>query len=54
VEGVMGEGLVIAAWVSVWEGLAALLMNWPPLVRERWVYRRFVDVAYFFSSLETL
>jgi hypothetical protein len=38
VKGVMAEGLVIAAWVSVWEGLAGLLMNLPPLIYTRRVY----------------
>lgn len=40
VEGVMAEGLVIAAWVSVWEGLAGVLMNLPPLLRTRRVFHR--------------
>ncbi|VGO18127.1 hypothetical protein [Pontiella sulfatireligans] len=40
VEGVMAEGLVIAAWVSVWEGLAGVLLNLPPLLRTRRVYHR--------------
>lgn len=38
VEGVMAEGLVIAAWVSVWEGLALLLMNGPALLKDRRLY----------------
>ncbi len=38
VEGVMAEGLVIAAWVSVWEGLALLLMNGPVLLKNRRLY----------------
>ncbi|WP_136059642.1 TetR/AcrR family transcriptional regulator [Pontiella sulfatireligans] len=49
IEGVMAEGLVIAAWVSVWEGLAALLMNWPPLLRTRRVYHRLSSATYSFS-----
>lgn len=54
VKGMMAEGLVIAAWVSVWEGLAALLMSWKPLVHERPIYRRFVEADYSFTSQETL
>lgn len=42
VKEVMSEGWVIAAWVSVWEGLAALLMNLGPLSRTRKVYQRLV------------
>lgn len=38
VEGVMAEGLVIAAWVSVWEGLALVLMNGPVLLKNRRLY----------------
>lgn len=53
-EGVMAEGLVIAAWVSVWEGLAALLMNWKPLLSERAVYRRLVAAKYSFRCPESL
>ena len=37
---VLAEGLVIAAWVSMWEAIAGLLMNWQPLVRDRLIYRR--------------
>lgn len=49
VEGVMAEGLVIAAWVSVWEGLAALLMNWRLLLNDRRIYRRLSVAEYAFS-----
>jgi hypothetical protein len=49
IEGVMAEGLVIAAWVSVWEGLAALLMNWPSIVRTRHVYSRLANATYSFG-----
>ena len=40
VKSIMAEGLVIAAWVSMWEAMAGLLMNWQPLVRERLIYHR--------------
>ncbi|MCF7849748.1 MAG: hypothetical protein K9M45_12935 [Kiritimatiellales bacterium] len=40
VESIMAEGLVIVAWVSMWEAIAGLLMNWQPLVRERMIYHR--------------
>lgn len=50
VRAVLIEGLVIAAWMSVWEGLAALLMNWPTLIRERRIYRRLANAAYSFRS----
>lgn len=49
IKGVMAEGIVIAAWVSVWEGLAALLMNFPPLKRTRRIYRRLSSAHYSFS-----
>lgn len=50
VEGVMAEGLVIAAWVSVWEGLAAVLLNGPPLWRDRKVYQKLADTTLVFCS----
>jgi len=50
IEGVMAEGLVIAAWVSVWEGLAALLMNWPPLHRTRRIYGQLSNATYVFGA----
>jgi hypothetical protein len=54
VKGVLEEGLVIAAWVSVWEGLSTLLLNWLPLVRTRRIYRRLSCAQYLFKSRHEL
>jgi AcrR family transcriptional regulator len=40
VKRVLAEGLLIASWVSLWEALAGLLLNWQPAMRERIIYRR--------------
>jgi hypothetical protein len=37
---IMAEGLVVASWVSLWEALAGMLLNWQPAARERLIYRR--------------
>jgi hypothetical protein len=54
VEGALVEGLVIAAWVSVWEGLSTLLLNWPSLVRTRHIYGRLSCAQYLFKSRHEL
>lgn len=37
---VFAEGLTIAAWVSLWEALATLMIEWFPLRRNVLLYRR--------------
>jgi hypothetical protein len=37
---VFAEGLTIAAWVSLWESVAILLIEWPPHRRNTVLYRR--------------
>ena len=37
---VVGEGLTIAAWVSLWEALATFLVQWPPSWKDLSLYRR--------------
>lgn len=46
---VLAEGLVIAAWVSLWEALAGLLLNWQPAMRERIIYRRLLRAEVMFN-----
>ncbi len=46
---IMAEGLVIASWVSMWEAIAGLLLNWQPAVRERLLYYRLKKADYSFS-----
>lgn len=48
---VLAEGLTIAAWVSLWEGLATLLIQWPPSKKDISIYSRIarapVEFKYF-------
>ena len=37
---ILTEGLTVAAWVSLWQALANLLIEWHPLRRELVVYRK--------------
>ncbi|MFO1435057.1 MAG: hypothetical protein U1F34_01290 [Gammaproteobacteria bacterium] len=37
---VVAEGLTVAAWVSLWESLAILLVEWPPYRRNTMLYKR--------------
>lgn len=48
VSNVFAEGLTVAAWVSLWEALAVLLIEWSPLRKNLRVYRR---LAYAESTL---
>lgn len=48
---IMAEGLVIASWVSMWEAIAGVLLNWQPTVRERLVYRRLKNAELTFVNL---
>lgn len=51
VKKVVSEGMVIAAWISIWEGATALLMELTPLIRTRKVYARLLqaEVAFQFD-----
>jgi len=48
---IMAEGLVVASWVSMWEALAGMLLNWKPAARERRVYRRLKSTELSFINL---
>lgn len=37
---ILTEGLTVAAWVSLWQALANLIIEWQPHRRELMVYRR--------------
>ena len=37
---VLAEGLVVAAWVSLWNAIANFLINWPPHKRQIKLYER--------------
>jgi hypothetical protein len=47
---VLAEGLVIAAWVSLWEALAGFLLNWQPAMRDRFIYRRLLRTQITFNT----
>lgn len=47
----VADGLVIASWVSMWEAMAGILLNWQPTVRQRLVFRRLRNAAVTFDRL---
>ena len=36
------EGVVIAAWVAVWEAVTSLIFGWNPYLSKRSIYERIV------------
>ncbi len=47
---VLGEGLTVAAWVSLWESLAGFLINWIPKRKNVALYQRLAAAELVFSS----
>ncbi|GAA0786426.1 hypothetical protein [Marinobacterium sediminicola] len=47
---VFAEGLTIAAWVSIWEALAIVMIEWFPHRRNRQLYRRLAQASLAFRS----
>jgi hypothetical protein len=47
---VLGEGLTVAAWVSLWESLAGFLINWIPKRKNVALYQRLARAELVFSS----
>lgn len=47
---VLGEGLTLVAWISLWEALATCLVEWPPYRRNVHLYRRLAGVPLIFRS----
>lgn len=45
---VFSEGLTVAAWVSLWQALANLIIEWQPHRRELLVYRRIMAAPVHF------
>lgn len=50
VENVLAEGITIAAWVSVWEAVATLLLKWLPHRKNIKLYRRLAEVEMVFRT----
>lgn len=48
---VLAEGLTIAGWVSLWEALATVLLEWFPRTRQVRLYRRLARAPLAFRSL---
>jgi len=46
--GVFGEGLVIAAWVSLWEAIAIFMLDWFPCRRKIKLFQTLVSVELLF------
>ena len=49
---VVQEGLTVVAWVSLWEAIAVLLMEWLPLRKSLQVYRRIAEAELLFRTIE--
>ena len=49
---VIGEGLTIAAWVSLWEALATFLVQWPLNRRELALYKRIANAQVTIRRIE--
>lgn len=50
VANVFAEGLTIAAWISLWESLAILLIEWLPQIRSIRLYRRLANAKLIFRQ----
>lgn len=46
---VFAEGLTVAAWVSMWEALATFLVNWTPISRKIFLYKRIANIPVQFT-----
>lgn len=51
IERVFAEGMTVAAWVSMWESLATILVNWMPHRRNIKMYDRIACAPVMFRSL---
>lgn len=51
---VFAEGLTVAAWVSLWEALATLLIQWPPQIRDVRIYDSIANAQVVFRSFRSL
>lgn len=51
VGGMIGEGLTVAAWVSLWESLATFLIKWMPYRRKISLYQKISESKVTFSFL---
>lgn len=47
---VFAEGMIIVAWVSLWEAVAVILIEWFPHRKTIRLYRRLADVAIHFDD----
>ncbi|MEI6652044.1 MAG: hypothetical protein WCL42_05635 [Chlorobiaceae bacterium] len=47
---VLAEGLTIVAWVSVWEALATLLVNWPPHLSQIKLFMKIAEAQVQFQN----
>ena len=49
---VVSEGLTVLAWVSLWEAIAVVLMEWLPRRKSLEVYRRIAEAELLFRTIE--
>lgn len=50
---VLAEGLSVVAWVSMWEAVAGVMMEWIPHRRRLDVYRRLVEAELMFRFINS-
>ncbi len=48
---VVQEGLTVVAWVSLWEAIAVVLMEWLPRRKSLQVYRRIAEAELLFRTI---
>lgn len=53
IAGVVAEGLTVAAWVSLWEALATILIKWMPHKKKISIYQRIADTKVVFNFPDT-
>lgn len=47
---VFAEGLIVAAWVSLWESLAIFMVEWFPLRKNTKLYRLLAEAELIFVA----
>ena len=52
IEEVFARGLTIAAWVSLWEAIVKIFLEWPPHRENIKLYNRIIDTEIIFRCLK--
>ncbi len=51
---VFAQGLTIAAWISLWESIAGILLEWRPRIEHIKLYNRIIEATVVFRHLPTV